>query len=347
MTDDPFNDYLWDRRGDPDGDVRHFEVLLERYRFNKPIRMPAAQPGRRRWLWYAATAATAAAAVVAFAAYVALIPVLGQPGAVWAVVARAGQPTVSGVAILGSGTLAEGGVVQTDASSRAEIRAGRIGRIEVEPGSRVRLLSTSTGRHRLAVDRGRIVARLWSPPFTFGFVTPAADAFDVGCAFTMDVDGRGAATVRVTSGWVQLETLDRQQLIPEGALAVAEPGKGLGTPFFDDASTAFKKALHALDFEPMTAADRSDQLAMLLREARRQDVYTFLRLNRALSPQERGVAYDRIALLSTPPGGATRAGMVADDGAMLDAWRRTLGFPEVKRWWLHWTDAFGPLNRDQ
>ena len=341
MTDDPFNEYLWDRRGNPDGEVRHLERLLERYRFNQPVRIPVARPGRR-WLWYAGTVAVAA--VVVFTAWVALIPVLGQPGRVWRVVTRAGQPTVSGAAIDGSGSLAEGGVVQTDASSRAEIRAGRIGRIEVEPGSRVRLLSTSTGRHRLAVDRGRIAARLWSPPFTFGFVTPAADAFDVGCAFTMDVDDRGAATVRVTSGWVQLETPNRQQLIPEGAMAVAEPGKGLGTPFFDDASTTFKNALHALDFEPMTAADRSAQLATLLQEARRRDVYTFLRLNRGLTPQERGAVYDRISLLSAAPSGVTRAGIVADDGAMLDAWRRTLGFPEIKRWWLHWADAFGPAN---
>lgn len=337
MTDHLFDQYVWDRTGEPDTDVRDLEQLLERYRFAEPFRTPATRT-RPPWAWYAA--ASVAAAVVAFAAYVALIPVIGQPGREWRIVARAGQPTVSGVVLTGSGTLAVGGVVQTDARSRAEIRAGRVGRIQVEPGSQVRLLSTATGRHRLALDSGRIAARLWSPPFTFGFATPAADVFDIACAFTMDVDEGGATIVRVTSGWVQLETATREQLIPEGAMAVAEPGKGVGTPFFEDASAAFKRALHAIDFEPLTSAQREDVVATLLREARRRDVYTFLRLNRDLTPQERAAVYDRVAMLWTPPTGVTRRGIMLNDGEMLDAWRRHLGFPEVKRWWLHWTDAF-------
>ena len=79
--------------------------------------------------------------------------------------------------------------------------------------------------------------------------------------------------------------------------------------------------------------------ATLLNEARRQDVYTLLRLTRDLTPSERGALYDRVAVLRPPPSGVTRNGIMASDGAMLEAWRRTLGFPEVKHWWLHWTDA--------
>jgi hypothetical protein len=337
MTDESSNDYLWDRSGAPDAFVRDLESLLEPYRFDQPIRV-APGVSTRRWIAYATVMATAA--VILFVAYVALLPVFGQPGPAWRVAVLAGHPFLSGQAMTGSGTLAAGGVVETDAASRAEIRAGRVGRIEVQPGSRVRLVSTGRGGHRLGVDRGRIAARLWSPPFTFGFTTPAAEAFDVGCAFTMDVDDRGTSTVRVTSGWVQLETLDRQQLIPEGATAIAEIGKRIGTPFFDDASVAFKRALHAFDVDALTAAQRTEVLAALLAEARRQDVYTLLRLNRDLTPSERGAFYDRVVLLRPPPTGVTRTGIMTNDGAMLEAWRRTLGFPEVKRWWLHWTDAF-------
>jgi hypothetical protein len=336
MIDEPSNEYLWDRSGKPDALVGHLETLLQRYRFDQPIRV--VPRSKARWMWCAMGMATAA--VVLFAAYVALIPVFGQPGREWRVVTRAGHPFLSGRAMTASGSLAAGGVVETDAGSRAEIRAGRVGRIEVEPGSRVRLVSTGSGGHRLGVDRGRIAARLWSPPFTFGFTTPTADAFDVGCAFTMDVDDRGTSTVRVTSGWVQLETPDRQQLIPEGAIAIAEAGKRIGTPFFDDASAAFKRALQAFDADALSTAERRDVLATLLGEARRQDVYTLLRLNHDLTPQERGTLYDRVALLRPPPSGVTRTGIMTNDGAMLEAWRRTLGFPEVKRWWLHWTDAF-------
>jgi hypothetical protein len=336
MIDEPSNEYLWDRTGEPDTYVEHLETVLKRYRFDQPIRV-ARGVSTLRWIWHIAGIATAA--VILFAAYVALIPVFGQPGREWQVIARGGRPIVSGREIAESGTLAAGGSVETDAESRAEIRAGRVGRIDVQPGSRLRLVSTAGGRHRLALDRGRIAARLWSPPFTFGFATPAAEAFDVGCAFTMDVDARGTATVRVTSGWVQLETPERQELIPEGAVAVAETGKRIGTPFFDDASVGFKRALHAFDADALTGAERSDVLATLLNEARRQDAYTLLRLARDLTPSERGALYDRVAVLRPPPSGVTRNGIMASNGAMLEAWRRTLGFAEVKHWWLHWTDA--------
>lgn len=337
MTDESTSDYLWDKSGEPDAHVRHLETMLGRYRFDRPILVTAEVPT----LWWVLRATVlAAAAVVVFAAYVASIPTFGQPGREWLVLARAGQPKVSGTAIIGSGALTAGGVVETDVESRAEIRAGRVGRIDVQPASRVRLLSTAAGAHRLGVDRGRIVARLWSPPFTFGFSTPAAEVFDVGCAFTMDVDDRGTSTVRVTSGWVELERSDRQQLIPEGATAIAEAGKPLGTPFFEDASPAFRQALHALDDASMAPDERRRALATLLGDARPRDMYTLLRLNRSLMPQERALLYDRAALLRPPPVGVTRDGVAANDSAMVDAWRRTLGFPEVKHWWLHWTDAF-------
>lgn len=344
MSDEPHNEYLWDRSGEPDTYLRGLEDQLARYRFDKPIRIAeksipmAARRGRWRWIAYGGAAA--AAAIIVFAGYVALIPVFGQPGTEWRVVAREGEPIVSGVAIVGSGTLVAGGVVQTDAHSRAVISAGKVGRIEVQPGSSVRLISTAPGRHRLAVERGRIVAKLWAPPFTFGFATPAADVFDVGCAFTMDVDGRGAATVRVTSGWVQFETAQRRQVVPEGAVAIAEPGKSVGTAYFEDASMDFKAALRTFDFEPMTENQRRHTWTTLLTNARRQDVFTLLSLTPELTQAERGELFDRVTALQPPPVGVTRAGIQSNNGKMLDAWIGTLGLPVIKRWWVHWPDVF-------
>jgi hypothetical protein len=337
MNDDTIDPYVWDRSGPPDPFVQHLETLLEPYRFNAVIEA-GPRPAHLRWVWYAA--ALSAAAVVVFAAYVALIPIVGQPGREWRVVARAGVPRISGVAMAGVGSLSAGGVVQTDERSTAEIQAGLVGRIEVQPGSQVRLLSTTAGQHRLAVDRGRIAARLWSPPFTFGFSTPAADAFDVGCAFTMDVDERGAAIVRVSSGWVEFESTNGQQLIPQGTLAVAEPNRGVGTAHYDEATVAFKRALHAFDFGVLAPSDRRVTLDILFADARPDDVYTLLQLAQRLTPDERGAMYDRATRLRPPPREVTRSRITTGDGAALDVWRHSLGFPEVKRWWLHWKDAF-------
>ncbi len=37
MSDEAFDEYLWDRSGEPDEELRSLESLLARYRFNRPL----------------------------------------------------------------------------------------------------------------------------------------------------------------------------------------------------------------------------------------------------------------------------------------------------------------------
>jgi hypothetical protein len=39
VTDEPMDDYLWDRSGDEDAEVRDLERLLARYRHDEPLRL--------------------------------------------------------------------------------------------------------------------------------------------------------------------------------------------------------------------------------------------------------------------------------------------------------------------
>ena len=328
MNDD---DYLWDRSGASDAELRRLESLLGRYRHREPLRVVLLKP--RRWLVRAGLSAAGAAA--AFALFLALLPRFGQPGAEWKVRATMGQALIAGR--LGQeGVLRAGDVLETDSRSRAEIRAGAVGRIIVEPGSTLRLVQTAGRRHRLALDRGRIEASLWSPPFTFSFAAPAATAFDVGCAFTLEARG-GEDVVHVTSGWVQFQWEGRQELIPQGASSIALRGAGPGTPFFDDAPAPFRSALRTLSFG--ASEERPAALRQALDAARSADVYSLLRLGIRASPEERALIYDRAAALFPPPPEVTRAAFVARDGDALDRWTRALGLGEAKRWWLHWPDA--------
>ncbi len=330
--------YLWDRSGAPDAEVQRLEGLLGRYRHDQPLR-PLPAP-RRRHVWVWSLASAAALAVCAFAGYVALLPRIGVPGEAWKVVARGGSPTIAGVVLRGAGLLMPGAVLETDAASRAEVRAGMIGTITVEPNSRFRLLATSNQRHQLALDHGKIMARLWAPPHTFAFATPFATAWDLGCAFTLEVDSSGVGLVRVTSGWVEFEDYDHETLIPAGAVAVAMADRGPGSPYYEDASAAFRQALRRYDFETLDDSARAAVLQTLLREARPRDVYTLLTLLRVLSLEERGRVFDRAAALAPPPAGVTREGIMHRNWPMIDEWERRLGYGNVKRWWVHWPDAF-------
>ena len=51
----------------------------------------------------------------------------------------------------------------------------------------------------------------------------------------------------VLAGWVSFEIGGRESFIPAGARCVTRPGERPGTPYFTDASSAFKNALALLD----------------------------------------------------------------------------------------------------
>lgn len=235
----------------------------------------------------------------------------------WEVARLEGKPKIGSSLIEENGQLAVGEWLETDASSRALINVADIGEVNIGPNSRVQLLETRATGHRLALQRGRMQAVIDAPPRLFIVETPSAIAVDLGCEYTLEVDDAGRSRLHVTSGWVALETKGRESIVPAGAMCLTEPGKGPGTPFFDDASAKFRAALAKLDFENGGA----EALAQVLAEAREYDTLTLWHLLSRTSASERGRVYDRMAELIAPPAGVTRAGVLRLDKKMLSLWK--------------------------
>jgi hypothetical protein len=340
MTDDrkpvPESDYLWDRSGAPDAETARLESLMAELRQEvPPPPVPFIEENKRfDWLrsWWAATtmprfAMAAAVMVLIFGALLILGPL--RMGRGYAVVRLDGTPRVGNQHITnGGGELGVGQVIETDAASRAEIRVGLIGEVELEPNSRMRLLRARTTEHRLALDRGTMHARIWAPPRLFFVETPSALAIDLGCEYTLNVEDSGAGLLRVDSGWVQLEFGGREAVVPAGAAAATRPGFGPGTPYWWEASPELISALALVDFG--TAEQRLEALPRVLGAARDDDAITLLTLLNRLDATGRTQVYDRLAQLLPPPKGVTREGVVAGDQRMIDRWWELLdiGYPK-------------------
>jgi len=340
------DDYLWDGSGEPDPGVQKLEKALGRFRHNRPalafdevteIR-PAKQPTRFLNLRFSFQFAAVAAALVIAAA---LFYFLRRPGAggdsgpAWEVAWLEGAPKIGSKAIGANSGVAKLGVGQTlvtDASSRASVTLDETGRVEVDGGSRLRLVASGPGRKRLSLERGTIHARIWAPPGEFVVDTPSAVAVDLGCVYTLHVDDSGAGLLRTTMGWVGFKLNGHESFIPAGAVCKTRPKVGPGTPCMEDAAASFQEALSRFDFETIVPAERSGLVSTLLAGARKDDAMTLWHLLSRVSDEDRPRVYDRLASLSPPPKGVTREGILRLDRTMLDNWWSSFGFGEIWLW---------------
>lgn len=212
--------------------------------------------------------------------------------------------------------LGVGETLETNELSRAVVEVADIGRVEMEPNSRLRLIETRSSRHRIALDRGKMKAKIFAPPRIFVVETPTATAVDLGCEYTLEVDGDGNTRLHVTGGFVSLERAGRATIVPSGAVALTRKGKDVGTPFADDASEAFVEALSRVDF-----TDYSDKsLRDVLTTARVKDSISLWHLLSRVRAKERGEVFDALSERVKPPRNVTRAGVLTLEKAMLDDW---------------------------
>jgi len=307
------NDYLWDRSGQEDPDVKRLEKLLGRYRL---VSSASPLPVVRRRSVAVWVMVPLAAAATLFIAVIGGKDAAFGPPASWNVSRVTGAPVVDSDRLSATTKVGEGDWIQTDDSSEAVISVGTIGRVQVEPNSRVQLIRMRSSDHRLALAKGTLRATIWAPPRLFFVETPSATAIDLGCAYTLTVDDLGRGRLCVTSGWVALERGGRETVVPSGAVCETRPGIGPGTPYFGGASEEFRAALARFDFEGAGHGD----LETVLRVSNMCEVFTLWQLLPSVRAEDRGLIFDRMAQILPPPPGVTREGVLALDEGMLEVW---------------------------
>jgi hypothetical protein len=313
-------DYLWDKSGDADPDVERLERALSVFAQASPpppLQLRAARPSASsRWIGVALLAAS-----VAVAAGGVILAFRFRPAApAWQVTRADGQSSLS-----------VGGWLETGESQRAAFNVADIGRVVVEPRTRLRLLDTRPGEHRLELARGTMHATIWAPPNQFFVETPSTLAVDLGCAYTLSVDDEGAGLVNVQVGWVGFKWGDRESFIPAGSACATRPRIGPGTPYNERVSPAFREALATIDFNS-GSPEIPRALTLVLSEATERDEVTLWHLLSRVSAPDRDRVFDRLAVFVAPPAGVTREGIRSGDRKMLDMWWDALGLGSTSMW---------------
>jgi hypothetical protein len=350
------NDYLWDGSGEPDPDLQRMEKSLAQFRHRGEMHdfpvtdfLPS-KPSRfafltSRWTPRFAAATLLLLALTVSGLLVRLAPVELSNAQAWDVARLSGAPRVGNFSLASDSSKAQlrvGQLMVTDNSSRASLNVAAVGEIHVDPDSRVRLVESGPNRSRLALELGTIHAAIWAPPGEFVVDTPSASAVDLGCAYTLHVNDDGSGTLRTTLGWVGFHKDGHDSFIPAGAMCMTRPAQGPGTPYFEDAAEELRSALHAFDFESLSAADRQQALRMILAQARRRDAFTLWHLLFRVNDEERPPLYDRLASLVPPPAGVTREGTLALNSPMMDAWWNAFDLGDISVW-RFWEQQQAPL----
>ncbi len=308
------HDYLWDKSGEPDPEIVRLERLLGGLRHDRLFR---AERPQIYWLRYAA-----AVMLVMGAAWFAM----RGPQTGWTVTNLQGAPKIGTAAIGKAGKLGVGEYLETDANAVARLDVGQIGEVTVDPNSRLRLLRSRENEHRIWLERGVIHAFIWAPPRKFFVDTPSAVAVDLGCKYTLQVDGSGSGLLKVETGWVAFEANGHESFIPAGAACETKRDAGPGVPYYLDASESFQRAV------------RSGNVATVLAEARPHDAMTLWHLLPRVPQPDRDLIYTRMASIAPPPASVTREGILKLDPAMMDQWWDSLGL-ESANWWRKWKGA--------
>lgn len=343
------NDYLWDGSGEPDPEVKQLEGALAQFRHQSgspDFLQRAALPCKSqtvhgvrfpRWA-FALSLASATVIILLIAAIGALRWINNSrpiSGLAWNVENVSGAPRVESNSLFKKpkiGELVAGETLVTDGHSQATLSISDVGTINVEPNTRLRLLTGAKAHNQFALDHGTIHAFIWAAPGEFAVDTPSAIAVDLGCSYTLHVDESGDGLLRTTLGWVGFKLNGREAFIPAGAVCATRPKIGPGTPYFEDASESFRVALSKFDFVASTPQERSAALDTILAQSRKRDALSLWHLLSRVDSGELGRVYDRLVSFVPPPNGVTREGVLQHDPKMFDLWWNKLDLGDVALW---------------
>jgi len=344
------NEYLWKGTGEPDAEIQRLEQALEEFRATNlvPPVFPMIDYAARRSSWWLAVTSNAwvprftAATLILAAFTIALLfslreLTLPDSNTGWSVELMEAPADSSPAAskLKRKMQMQVGEAFETNRVSTANIAVADIGRLELGPMTRLRLLQSVAGRKRIALDRGTIHVAIWAPPGEFVVDTSSAVAVDLGCMYTLRIEENGNGLLRTTLGWVGFQSNGHESLIPAGAAAATYAESGPGLPFFEDASKEFRSAVSQFDSAKEGSAQRFAAQQVILREARARDGLTLWHLLSRVSEVDRQAVFERLSVLIPPPASVTREGILRLDRTMLDSWWNALDLGDIGLW-RHW-----------
>lgn len=234
----------------------------------------------------------------------------------WKVSNLQGSSMIGNAAMSSNDSIKEGQWIQTNGSSRAELIVADIGKIIIEPNSKIVFVKSADGNNRIQVEYGTINADMNSKARSFFVEMPSAVAKDNGGTYTITIDSAGDGLLYVKSGKVDVQSPGKEIIVPAGNIVLTKRDIGAGTPFNENSSPRFKNALFNFDFGKCGGTC----VAALLDNAKMSDAVTLVNLLPNIEKEYSDEVYAKVANFVKPPSNIHSDSIPFIDEQKLNEW---------------------------
>lgn len=220
----------------------------------------------------------------------------------WKVSSLSGTPFISDEAMAKLDSIRDGQYIVTNDTSRAELMIADIGKVIIEPNTKLMIVKGQDGKNKLSVVYGTIDADMKQGPASVPVELPSATANDISGSYKLTVDNTGDGLFYVRSGKVEVTSGEKVSVVPAGSMVMTKRDKGVGTPFNAASSPVLKKALFDFDFGTCDNAC----ISAIMSNATASDVVTLVNLIPKVEDDIRNQVYTRAVAFAPPPPGVPR-----------------------------------------
>lgn len=234
----------------------------------------------------------------------------------WKVSSLKGTPLIGDIPVSSSDSIKEGQFILTNDTSKAELIIASLGKVIIEPNSKVVFIKGADGNNRIAVEYGTIEADMKSHNNEFFVELPSAVATDTKGNYKLTIDPAGDGLVYVTSGNVEIKSQNREAIVPAGNFVMTKKNIGVGTPFNENSSLLFKKALAEFDFGKCGETC----VNTLIKTAKPTDAVSLVNMIPIVDDKYKDKVYTMAANFVTPPENVSHDSLFYYDDEKVKVW---------------------------
>lgn len=140
--------------------------------------------------------------------------------------------------------------------------------------------------------------------------------FYTGNNYTVNVNEDGESIIKISSGWLEVQTQYDESVFPQGFELKLDDERGMGLPYPSDSDPSYVNQLEEYIFN----GKKLNVLTIVLNKSKEEDAVTLWNLLRRVDDMQREQVYAKLAELVPPPKEVKKQEVLDLDSKMLYAW---------------------------